>query len=861
MIRKERYKVLSWVMTFLILLSTFIGLNGFERASAESITILSEGFDGALLNGGTTSSATAPSGWTFNTIGAYGSTSTGYFGKSAPAIKFSASTSKVTTKNFNLNAPATLSFWLRGASTNADSHLLVEKFDGSNWSNVEDIKPLPTDAQTKSYKLESNIVQIRFSYTKSGGNAALDDVTIIQDAATPSPISVTGVKLDKATLNLTKGQTANLVTTVEPADATNKNVTWSTDKSTVADVDQTGKVTAASAGTANITVTTADGSKKAQCAVTVVDNQVPVEDIMLISSSATMLPGEKIQLFASVLPENATNRNLTWSLDEAGKAFVDVDSNGLVTAKAIGEAVITVRSSDGEVEKKFAVKVAEERSMELSKQMDKDGVTFTIKNILYPSDIITVAIYDKNYVLNGMHQLNLLNGVDSFTVGLEDGSYHLVAKSLFSGETLLIDIQVDTKAPEITVSGVEDGKTYNAAVTPVINVDDKETLVICMLDGKSYDGSAIEVEGTHTLIINVTDKAGNTSTKTINFTIDKTAPEIVISGVEEGAFYNTAVTPVITTNEAEAEVAVTLDGNAYSGTAIDVEGAHKLDITAKDKVENTSTKSITFTIDKTKPIITVSGIQNGKIYSAKAQPSVSTNEQANITMSLDGKDYDGSLITALGAHTLVVTARDRAGNTEVVTINFTVASNNASLNIIRVYGKAIEGFDSDKLKYTMEVSGALTSIPMITAESASSNSKVEVTPALTLPGTTKITVTAEDGVTQKAYEVEFKVPVVITNKTAAVEFTKGSTGEVTINALNTTTIDKEVTLSVGLYDEKNRMAKYVTKYIKLAPGANADLTAAIDIPSDGHTYKVKVLVWDTIENMYPLAKQTIIPVK
>lgn len=97
--------------------------------------------------------------------------------------------------------------------------------------------------------------------TEDGNNVATCTVTV----ATP----VTAVTLDKTTLSIKRGNTEILTATVEPEDASNKNVTWASDNEAVATVDENGLVTAVSAGTANITVTTVDGEKTATCVVTV----------------------------------------------------------------------------------------------------------------------------------------------------------------------------------------------------------------------------------------------------------------------------------------------------------------------------------------------------------------------------------------------------------------------------------------------------------------------------------------------------------------------------------------------------------------------------------------------------------------
>jgi hypothetical protein len=96
-----------------------------------------------------------------------------------------------------------------------------------------------------------------------------DDTTETDDTDITGPAAVTGVALESATLLLGKGDTAQLTATVEPVDAGNPTVSWSSSDTTVAAVDTDGLVTAAGIGTATITVTTTDGEFTAQCSVTV----------------------------------------------------------------------------------------------------------------------------------------------------------------------------------------------------------------------------------------------------------------------------------------------------------------------------------------------------------------------------------------------------------------------------------------------------------------------------------------------------------------------------------------------------------------------------------------------------------------
>ena len=90
--------------------------------------------------------------------------------------------------------------------------------------------------------------------------------SVIVTAAT---VSVTEVTLNKTTLSLEVGVSETLLPSIAPDNATNKNVTWRSDKTTVATVNGNGRVSAVGVGTANITVTTVDGSRTATCAVMV----------------------------------------------------------------------------------------------------------------------------------------------------------------------------------------------------------------------------------------------------------------------------------------------------------------------------------------------------------------------------------------------------------------------------------------------------------------------------------------------------------------------------------------------------------------------------------------------------------------
>ena len=116
----------------------------------------------------------------------------------------------------------------------------------------------------------------------------VDDISLI-DITEPPYVAVEGVTLDTDTLSLEEGESWQLIATVAPENATNKNVIWESDNTDVATVDDTGKVTAVAAGTATITVTTVDGEKTATCTVTVTPEVV--EPTAAITADSSLQPG------------------------------------------------------------------------------------------------------------------------------------------------------------------------------------------------------------------------------------------------------------------------------------------------------------------------------------------------------------------------------------------------------------------------------------------------------------------------------------------------------------------------------------------------------------------------------------------
>ena len=160
------------------------------------------------------------------------------------------------------------------------------------------------------------------------------------------PVAVTGVSLNKTSTSIEAGQTETLTATVAPSNAGNQNVNWISSNTSVATVDQSGKVTALAPGNTTITVTTEDGSKTATCAVTVTAPAAPiaVTAINLNKSTASIYVGSTETLTITYTPTDAnTGKAVSWT--SSNESVATVDANGTVTAVAQGSAVITATST------------------------------------------------------------------------------------------------------------------------------------------------------------------------------------------------------------------------------------------------------------------------------------------------------------------------------------------------------------------------------------------------------------------------------------------------------------------------------------------------------------------------------------
>ena len=174
-------------------------------------------------------------------------------------------------------------------------------------------------------------------------------------------VAVTGVSLNETSKVLTVGENFALTATVAPDNASNKTLTWTSANPAIATVNA-GTVNALAAGETVITVKTADGNKTATCTVRVNEAVVIVTGVSLSKSDTAITVGATVALTATVAPENATNKTIGWTNSNPAIATVNA---GTVTALAVGETVITVKTADGDKTASCTVRVYESIASEI----------------------------------------------------------------------------------------------------------------------------------------------------------------------------------------------------------------------------------------------------------------------------------------------------------------------------------------------------------------------------------------------------------------------------------------------------------------------------------------------------------------
>ena len=230
-----------------------------------------------------------------------------------------------------------------------------------------------------------------------GSSAAVSAVNCNTPQPVPvSSVSISGSGVSDGKLSLKLGASVQLTATVTPSNATDKTVSWTSSNSSVAKVSD-GKITAVKAGTATITATA--GGKTASVVVAVADNPVPVESVSVSGDGVSggklsLKSGASAQLTATVKPDNATDRKVTWTSSDSSVA--NVMGTGVVTAGSkAGTATVTATAGGKSASVQVTVEAqdpyAQLDALAKAHASDLEDGTYTVSTALKDGMVLDVA--------------------------------------------------------------------------------------------------------------------------------------------------------------------------------------------------------------------------------------------------------------------------------------------------------------------------------------------------------------------------------------------------------------------------------------------------------------------------------------
>ena len=288
--------------------------------------------------------------------------------------------------------------------------------------------------------------------------------------------------------------------------------------------------------------------------------------------------------------------------------------------------------------------------------------------------------------LNSLLNVNALQGNQSYLLAL-----YADTTAQGGNQQLLLDTRsittIDTIAPQITINSPAQNSLNPTNIDINFSVTEQhgqlQQLQIQSADINQGTVTGINInnlnnaylyqmfnlsQGQHQLVITATDDSGNNAQQVLSFNVDPNAPTIEITGVEAGAFYNHAVTAVISITDENLENSeILLNTVSFPDNfQISQEGNYFLSVTAQDTVNNRSSKSINFTVDLTIPVIAITFPDNNT-QTVQQNTDVTGNTEANSEISLTTTNYQAS------------TTSDTNGNFNFADVPLQLGNNNIAL--------------------------------------------------------------------------------------------------------------------------------------------------------------------------------------
>ena len=265
---------------------------------------------------------------------------------------------------------------------------------------------------------------------------------------TDSTVAVEKIEITSTVKEVTEGEKITLTATVSPENATDKTVTWTSSDITVATVDANGVVTGVKAGSA--TITAKAGEQSASVEITVNAKVIDVTGIEITSTEKEVAVGSPITFKATVSPDTATYKTVTWT--SSVEDVATVDSNGVVTGLKAGKTTITATAGGKSDSVEITVIIPVEsvkitsKVTQLNNGINGGKITLTAsvspenattdKTITWASDNEAVATVDENGVVTRVSDGKV---TISAKAGEKTDSVEITVKTPVVGDIILTD--------------------------------------------------------------------------------------------------------------------------------------------------------------------------------------------------------------------------------------------------------------------------------------------------------------------------------------------------------------------------------------------------------------------------------------
>ena len=399
--------------------------------------------------------------------------------------------------NATVTEGETASFTVAANGENLSYQWQQRTDSGQNWTDI-------SGANAATYTTEAtttgmNGYQYRCVVSNSAGSVTSNAVTL-----TVTPVPVTGVSLDKITLELFTGNTATLTATVEPGNATNKALTWSTSDNTVATVDENGTVTAVGAGEATITATA--GGITATCVVHV-RKPATVEPSGSTNLSFTT-DRDEFSLTATVHAQgndlNPKDGSWTWTVADADVVALSGSptwrsqsysiSRQAFTIEGTGTTTITAIYDDG------TYRGSVDFTVQISKPSPPDPISYyniyvedvcdgvevsTSKNVVREGGSINVYVKKDtaNYTFDNFHvyyKEGYYDSWDELKEGTQPGEYPI--KNIWTHIYIKAEGAEEKEAPT-GIESIEGVKVYTKDGSLYVQTPQREQVIIVSMSG------------------------------------------------------------------------------------------------------------------------------------------------------------------------------------------------------------------------------------------------------------------------------------------------------------------------------------------------------------------------------------------